>query len=137
MPGHGPPTKWKKGQSGNLNGRPKSSLLISELAMEHVPAAIQALVDALKDPDRAIPTAIAILDRAFGKPPLAVLAHVNGHVAVAGGVDRPLPIEGETDDECLACRRTELALLTQPQPPTIDHANGAPPPSNGPKPQQR
>ena len=65
---------FKKGESGNPSGRPKALGEITELARQHSPAAIAALVKALDDPERAIPAAIALLDRAWGKPPVAVVA---------------------------------------------------------------
>jgi hypothetical protein len=45
---------------------------IQELAREHTPAAIAALVDALKRPKEAVPAAVALLDRGWGKPTVTV-----------------------------------------------------------------
>jgi hypothetical protein len=102
------PRAFKPGQSGNPAGRKPLIDDIHALARQHAPAAIEALVAALRDPDRAIPAAIALLDRGYGKPPVAVFAQVNGSVAV-GGIDGPPPIEGSWE-EWLAQRRQELGL---------------------------
>jgi hypothetical protein len=85
------------------------------LARPHAPAAIAALVDALKDPDRAIAAAIALLDRGFGRPAQAITATVDSTVTVSG-VDRP-PEAVETVEQWLARRRRELDTLDGPQLP--------------------
>ena len=99
---------FKKGESGNPSGRPKALGEITELARQHSPAAIAALVKALDDPERAIPAAIALLDRAWGKPPVALVAQVQANVW-PGGIDGPPPIEGSWE-EWLAQRRQDLGL---------------------------
>jgi hypothetical protein len=91
---------FKLGQSGNPRGRKPLIDDIHALARQHAPAAIEALVAALRDPDRAIPAAIALLDRGYGKPPVAVFAQVNGSVHVSG-IDAPPPIVNETDEQWL------------------------------------
>jgi hypothetical protein len=101
------PKPFQRGQVANPTGRKPSIDGIHALARQHCPAAIQALVDALKDPDRAVPAAIALLDRGIGKPAQAVFAEVNGSVFV-GGIDRP---PRESLEEWLARRRRELAVL--------------------------
>jgi hypothetical protein len=117
-PGHGPPTKFKPGQSGNPAGRPPLITDIHAMARQHAPAAIDALVKALNDPDRAIAAAIALLDRGYGRPAQAVFAQVNGSVLV-GGIDAP---PRETLEQWLARRRRELTVLDSqaehaPSPP--------------------
>ena len=59
-----------KGQSGNPGGRPKECGEIRELARQHGPAAIQKLVEHLEGDDSRLSqaAAIALLDRAYGKP---------------------------------------------------------------------
>jgi hypothetical protein len=123
--GHGPSHKWKPGQSGNPAGRKPLIDDIHALARQHAPEAMQALVDALRDPDRAIPAAVAILDRGYGRPPQAIYAQMNGIVVVGSGIDAP---PRETLEQWLERRRKTLAALDGPR---REHAPGesAPPPS--------
>jgi hypothetical protein len=114
--GNGPRTKFQPGQSGNPGGRPKLVDDIHALARPHAPAAIEALVKALSDPDRCIPAAIALLDRGFGKPAQSVAADVQTRVIV-GGVDAPPRCDTiEEAERWLARRRKELAELTASGP---------------------
>jgi hypothetical protein len=62
-------TSFQPGQSGNPGGRPKG---IEALAREHTPAAIAALVDALRSPKERVGAAVALLDRGWGKPTVTV-----------------------------------------------------------------
>ena len=57
-----------RGKSGNPGGRPKAALDVQALARQHTPAAIAALVAALKNERERVPAAQALLDRAWGKP---------------------------------------------------------------------
>ena len=85
--GNGPATKFLPGQSGNPGGRPKSDLVA--LARQHTAAALGRLVQLMEqDEDRniALSAATALLDRGWGKPPVAVFAQING--ADADGVVR-------------------------------------------------
>ena len=62
-------TSWKPGHSGNPAGRPPGFVsLVQKLAREHTSLAIEALVEALKEPRERVPAAVALLDRGWGKP---------------------------------------------------------------------
>lgn len=64
--------QFVKGTSGNPGGRPAQLAGLRELAAAHTEAAIAALVQALNDPKTAVPAAVALLDRAWGKPQQAI-----------------------------------------------------------------
>ena len=62
--------RFQPGKSGNPGGRPKAAHSIQELARKHAPEAIQTLADiAKKGTGARVSAAIALLDRAYGKPP--------------------------------------------------------------------
>lgn len=124
----GNPTAFKPGQTGNPTGRKPTVEGILALARQHCPAAIQALADALKDPDRAVPAAIALLDRGIGKPAIMMLAQINA-TATPGGIDRP---PRETLPEWLERRRRELAALDGPRPEPAPGESAQPPPGSSP-----
>jgi hypothetical protein len=116
--------------SGNPGGRPKTLPDLVEAARALTPRALAALEQALDDPDRAIPAAVALLDRAWGKPPIAVLAQMNNTVTV-GGIDKP---PNETLAQWVERRRRSLEALGGPQPPPPPVPDGyvlAPAPPNG------
>ena len=58
---------FERGRSGNPGGRPKAALDVQALAREHTTAAVQTLVEALKDPRHKVAAACALLDRGWGK----------------------------------------------------------------------
>jgi Family of unknown function (DUF5681) len=62
---------FQRGRSGNPGGRPKASHSIQELARQHAPEAIKTLADIAKNgtPGARVSAAVALLDRAYGKPP--------------------------------------------------------------------
>ena len=65
---------FKKGQSGNPGGRPKTAEKVRLLAQEHSPEAIETLVKIMRNgkPDAArVMAADKILDRACGRAPQA------------------------------------------------------------------
>lgn len=64
--------RFVKGTSGNPGGRPTQLAGIRELAAAHTEAAIAALAKALDDPKTSVAAAVALLDRAWGKPQQSV-----------------------------------------------------------------
>lgn len=68
---------WKKGVSGNPIGRRieqerYGAVNIAELARSYGPEAIKTLVHCLRDPRYKLAAAVALLDRGFGKPTVAI-----------------------------------------------------------------
>jgi hypothetical protein len=67
---------FRPGQSGNPGGRPKALAEVKALAAEHTRDAINALhaiaTDDKKDERARVQAAVALLDRAWGKPAQAV-----------------------------------------------------------------
>ena len=63
---------FQPGRSGCPGGRPRQD--VTELARAHTADAIRALVEALKRPKEAVPAAIALLDRGWGRPTQTIAA---------------------------------------------------------------
>jgi hypothetical protein len=81
-----PGKPFQPGQSGNPGGRPKTIGAVRDLAREHTPAAIAALVQiatAGESEAARVSASTALLDRAWGKAPQTV--------AGEGGEGPPLP----------------------------------------------
>lgn len=68
------PYKWKPGQSGNPNGRPRKLRLLSDIADTHSEAALLKVVELMNSTDEriALVAAQTILDRVMGKPKQSV-----------------------------------------------------------------
>lgn len=92
MPGPGRP--FQKGQSGNPTGRPKRDREIEELARQHTPAAIAALVAALNDKDR-VQAAALLLAYGFGKPRVPI--EHSGEMTHRYVIRAPSPVESAED----------------------------------------
>jgi hypothetical protein len=73
---------WKPGQSGNAGGRPKAVLSVQELARAYTEQAVRALVEALADPRLRVQAAVAILDRAWGRPVQAIAAENGASLSI-------------------------------------------------------
>ena len=71
---------FRPGRSGNPGGRPKVVREVQELARQHTPDVINALVEvcntAVRHPSARVAAAIALLDRAYGKPAQTIAAEV-------------------------------------------------------------
>jgi hypothetical protein len=83
------PYAWKKGVSGNPSGLSKAAADLVAAAREHTAAALGRLVQLMEqdeDRDIALSAAAELLNRGWGKPPVAVFAQING--ADADGVVR-------------------------------------------------
>src|SRR5262249_12966667 len=74
---------FQKGQSGNPGGRPKEIAEVKELAREHMPAAIEALVSIMNNPKASdaarVSAATALLDRGYGKPQQHIDAEIGSY----------------------------------------------------------
>jgi Family of unknown function (DUF5681) len=110
---------WKPGQSGNPKGRPKSLSRAQDLARDYTETGIETLVRIMQRgrPDGArVSAAVAILDRAWGKPVQAV-----EHSGPEG--ERLFPAPAELDDAHLE-RMLQLARELR----AAAHGNGHPAP---------
>jgi uncharacterized protein DUF5681 len=111
---------FKKGQSGNPGGRPKSHREITQLALEGSEHAIRRLIalTSSKDERVALSACIAVLDRGIGKPVQTVAGDAANPIAMGGKIemvvvdpkptiDRP---PEETREQWIARRTKELGL---------------------------
>ena len=64
---------WKKGQTGNPKGRPRTVAGLKEAAQAHTETALHVLAGIMADdtvqPNARVQAAQALLDRGYGKPP--------------------------------------------------------------------
>ena len=70
-----PSGRWAPGQSPNPGGRPKVAGAVRELARQHTETAINVLVEICEHGQSEvarIAAAVALLDRGWGKPTIAV-----------------------------------------------------------------
>jgi hypothetical protein len=66
--------RFVRGSCGNRGGRPTVAIEVKELARKHGPAAIKRLAELMKSDDEMVAVAAskAMLDRAYGRPEMAV-----------------------------------------------------------------
>src|SRR5262245_34970080 len=122
---------FQKGQSGNPGGRPKEIAEVKELAREHMPAAIEALVSIMNNPKASdaarVSAATALLDRGYGKPQQHIDTEICSYVV-------RLPTPYDSAEEWEAAVKLEMAKKQRPQPDgeelTGIHLLGAKDPTN-------
>ncbi len=69
-----PRSAWRKGQSGNPGGRPRTTLEVRELARQHGPQAIHRLCELMysRNETVALRAADLVLNRGYGLPTAAI-----------------------------------------------------------------
>lgn len=70
-----PPSRWKKGQSGNPKGRRKNPAWMRDLARQYTAEALATLANVMrtsKDRREKCAAAMALLDRGWGKPVVTI-----------------------------------------------------------------
>ena len=78
---------FQKGQSGNPGGRPKENNEVKELARKHSREAVKRLAEWMRsnEPKASVAACVALLDRGFGKPAIAVTGEGGGPVKILVG----------------------------------------------------
>jgi hypothetical protein len=106
-----PTGRWAPGQSPNPGGRPKVAGVVRELARQHTEMAITTLVEICEHGQNEmarIAAAIALLDRAWGKPTMAVEVQealdigallLEAHRKAATALGTPMTIEATNVDD--------------------------------------
>jgi hypothetical protein len=116
---------WRKGESGNKDGRPKAPVDIAALARQHGPRAIAVAVELLEDPDSRIRLGalVALLDRGYGRPRQALeisdaTSSLMMHLAAATRVSAELQRRGRPviDGRADAVEPPPADLLNAPLP---------------------
>ena len=104
---------WNPGQSGNPGGRARERTL-QELCRAQTEEAVKTLIVCMRNPKERLPAAIAILDRAWGKPKQVIEAEGSGMSDLALHL-----LAAQLVSQEIIQRQAELANLPT-QPTTID-----------------
>src|SRR5262249_16797293 len=98
---------FQKGQSGNPGGRPKEIAEVKDLARQHMPAAIEALVSIMSNP-KASDAARVSAAAALLEPQQHIDAEIGSYVV-------PLPTPYDTVEEWEAAVKVEMAMQQRPK----------------------
>lgn len=115
---------FRKGQSGNPGGVSATEAEVRRLARSHGPEAIERLVELMRqgsDRRLALQAAVALLDRGFGKPDMAI----NNTGAPLVNINLNAPPDGKlTPQQAYELLRGDLSMTTIPgyEPPALEAA---------------
>ena len=113
---------FPKGVSGCPGGRPRQD--VTALARAHTVDAIEALVAALKRPKEAVPAAVALLDRGWGRPVQAIAADPEHpplqqlHLLAAQVISSELVLEIASQPSPATAQPSKVVDLALISPPT-------------------